>query len=84
LAGETHQYGITVFSYAPGFVRSAMTEYLAESDEVERWYGDAFSSIFASGTDTPITQTVRVYRIDREDDLNWLWGTFGDYLEGYQ
>ncbi len=74
LAGETQQYGITVFSYAPGFVRSAMTEYLAESADVERWYGDAFSSIFASGTDTPITQTVR--------GLLWLVSGAADGLTG--
>jgi NAD(P)-dependent dehydrogenase (short-subunit alcohol dehydrogenase family) len=74
LAGETQQYGITVFSYAPGFVRSAMTEYLAESAEVERWYGDAFSSIFASGTDTPITQTIR--------GLLWLVSGAADGLSG--
>jgi NAD(P)-dependent dehydrogenase (short-subunit alcohol dehydrogenase family) len=74
LAGETQQYGITVFSYAPGFVRSAMTEYLAESPEVERWYGDTFSSIFASGTDTPITQTIQ--------GLLWLVSGAADGLSG--
>ena len=74
LAGETRQYGIAVFSYAPGFVRSAMTEYLAESEEVERWFGDAFSSIFANGTDTPIAQTVQ--------GLLWLVSGAADALSG--
>ena len=74
LAGETQQYGIAVFSYAPGFVRSAMTEYLAESPEVERWFGDAFSSIFANGTDTPIAQTVQ--------GLLWLASGAADALSG--
>lgn len=74
LAGETQQYGIVVFSYAPGFVRSAMTEYLAESPEVERWFGDAFSRIFATGTDTPIAQTIQ--------GLLWLVSGAADGLSG--
>ena len=74
LAGETQQYGITVFAYAPGFVRSAMTEYLAEAPEVKRWFGDAFSTIFASGTDTPIAQTVQ--------GLLWLVSGAADALSG--
>lgn len=74
LAGETQQYGITVFAYAPGFVRSAMTAYLAESPDVERWFGDAFSSIFANGTDTPIAQTVQ--------GLLWLVSGAADGLSG--
>lgn len=74
LAGETQQYGIQVFSYAPGFVRSAMTEYLAESPEVERWYGDSFSSIFANGSDTPIAQTIQ--------GLLWLVSGAADALSG--
>jgi len=74
LAGETQQYGIAVFSYAPGFVRSAMTTYLAESPDVELWFGDAFSSIFANGTDTPIAQTVQ--------GLLWLVSGAADGLSG--
>ena len=74
LAGETQQYGIAVFSYAPGFVRSAMTTYLAESPDVERWFGDAFSSIFVNGTDTPIAQTVQ--------GLLWLVSGAADCLSG--
>jgi NAD(P)-dependent dehydrogenase (short-subunit alcohol dehydrogenase family) len=74
LAGETQQYGIAVFSYAPGFVRSAMTEYLAESPEVERWFGDAFSRIFVDGADMPITKTIQ--------GLLWLASGAADGLSG--
>jgi NAD(P)-dependent dehydrogenase (short-subunit alcohol dehydrogenase family) len=34
LAAETKEYGIGVFAFMPGGVRSGMTEYLAESSEV--------------------------------------------------
>jgi hypothetical protein len=51
-----------------------MTEYLAESEEVERWFGDKFSSIFANGTDTPIAQTVQ--------GLLWLVSGAADALSG--
>jgi NAD(P)-dependent dehydrogenase (short-subunit alcohol dehydrogenase family) len=74
LAGETQHLGIAVFSYAPGFVRSAMTEYLATAPEVERWFGNTFSSMFSSGTDTPLAQTVQ--------GLLWLASGAADVLSG--
>ncbi len=74
LAGETQPYGIPVFSYAPGFVRSAMTEYLAESPDVERWFGEVFRTRFETGTDTPIERTVQV--------LLWLVSGAADALSG--
>lgn len=74
LAGETQQYGIPVFSYAPGFVRSAMTEYLAESPDVKRWLGDDFRTPFETGTDTPIARTVQGFL--------WLVSGAADALSG--
>lgn len=36
------------------------------------------------GLNSQCAGTGGVYRIDRADDLDWLYGTFGSYLEGYQ
>ena len=74
LAGETQPYGVTVFSYAPEFVRSAMTTYLAEAPEVQRWFGDAFRNRFDTGTDTPIERTV--------EGLLWLVSGAADAFSG--
>lgn len=51
-----------------------MTEYLAESPEVERWFGEVFRSRFETGTDTPIERTVQV--------LLWLVSGAADALSG--
>jgi len=36
------------------------------------------------GLNSQCAGTGGVYRIDRADDLDWLYGEFGQYLEGYQ
>ena len=60
LAAVTHAHGISVFAYAPGFVRSDMTEHLAYAPEVQQWFGDSFAKIFEEGSDTPLELTVSV------------------------
>ena len=74
LASETQPYGVTIFSYAPEFVRSAMTTYLAEAPEVQRWYGNTFGARFDADTDTPIERTV--------NGLLWLVSGAADALSG--
>ncbi len=74
LAGETQPYGVAIFSYAPEFVRTAMTTYLAEAPEVQRWFGNAFRTMFDTGTDTPIERTVQ--------GLLWLVSGAADALSG--
>ena len=60
LAQITRAHGISVFAYAPGFVRSDMTEYLAGSPDVQQWFGDFFAKIFVEGRDTPLDLTLGV------------------------
>ena len=74
LAGETQPHDVTVFSYAPYFVDTAMTRYLAEAPEVQRWYGDTFRTLFDTGTDSPIERTVQ--------GLLWLVSGAADALSG--
>ena len=60
-------------------------------------FGDSGGPVFYGGDDSNLLVGVTsyglnsqcagtggVYRIDRADDLDWLYGTFGDYLAGYQ
>jgi hypothetical protein len=52
------------------------------------FYGDDESNLLVGvtsyGINSQCAGTGGVYRIDRADDLEWLYGTFGSYLEGYQ
>jgi NAD(P)-dependent dehydrogenase (short-subunit alcohol dehydrogenase family) len=57
-ARATREHGIAVFAYAPGFVRTAMTTYLAESPDVQRWAEGRFRRIFEEGRDHPIEHAV--------------------------
>ena len=60
-------------------------------------FGDSGGPVFFGGDDSNLLVGVTsyglnsqcagtggVYRIDRADDLDWLWGEFGNYLAGYQ
>jgi V8-like Glu-specific endopeptidase len=60
-------------------------------------FGDSGGPVFFGGDDSNLLVGVTsyglnsqcagtggVYRIDRADDLDWLYGDFGAYLEGYQ
>ena len=58
LAGEVNDFGISVFAYAPGTVRTAATEYLAGSPRVHRSLRELFGAVFAEGRDTPIGAAV--------------------------
>ena len=49
LAAETGEYGISVFSIHPGFVRTAMTEGAAASPDDEEWCGGMFGTSLAKG-----------------------------------
>ena len=63
LAQTVRAHGISVFAYAPGFVRSDMTEYLAYSPAVQQWFGDFFQKIFDEGNDTPLELTLAVFML---------------------
>ena len=63
LAQTAQAHGISVFAYAPGFVRSDMSEYLAYSPAVQQWYGDSFQKIFDEGRDTPLDLTLAVFML---------------------
>lgn len=55
LAAETKEYGISVFAYMPGGIRTTLTEYLAESPDVHESLRNRFQAYFREGwmSDTP-------------------------------
>lgn len=59
LANETKAEGIRVFAIDPGFVRTAMTEYLVESSEGQRWLPWG-SNHFVNGVDVSPEHAVRL------------------------
>jgi NAD(P)-dependent dehydrogenase (short-subunit alcohol dehydrogenase family) len=61
LARAVNEHGITVLAWDPGFVRTAMSEHLAQSDEARRWYGDTFQGLFDRGQDTPIERSTEQF-----------------------
>lgn len=61
LAQAVKEYGIAVFAYAPGFTRTAMTEFLAESPDVHRWLGTGFRDVFDEGQDTPMARAIEMF-----------------------
>ncbi len=59
LAVETAAHGVTVFAISPGFVRTAMTEYLAESTAGAQWLPWT-QAVFDQGQDVPADQAVEL------------------------
>jgi NAD(P)-dependent dehydrogenase (short-subunit alcohol dehydrogenase family) len=54
LASETKKYGVAVFAIDPGWMSTAMTSYLADSDEGKRWTPWAASRF---GTEAHVSPT---------------------------
>jgi len=59
LALETEAHGVTIFAIDPGFVRTAMTEYLAESIPGAKWLPWA-QARFTEGQDVPADHAVEL------------------------
>jgi NAD(P)-dependent dehydrogenase (short-subunit alcohol dehydrogenase family) len=61
LALENKEHGIAVFAIHPGNVRTAMTEYLHDSEVVAQrapWMQESWQRLFAEKEDTPIEDSV--------------------------
>ena len=58
LAEATHRYGIRVFALAPGFVRTEMTESLADAAGIRKHVGDGFRRALDEGRHTPLSVAV--------------------------
>ena len=74
LAAAAKEHGIAVFAWDPGFVRTAMSEYLAQSDEVRQWFGDTFQQWFEAGRDIPIERSAGQFMLLASGRLDGLSG----------
>lgn len=59
LALETRDYGVAIFAIHPGTVRTAMTEYLAESAPGAKWL-PWMKTVFDEGKDVPVEPTLEL------------------------
>ena len=73
LAAETKPYDVQVFAIEPGLVRTALTEYLAESPEGQQWL-PWIRQVFAEGRDDPPARAVAL--------VKFLTSGRGDALTG--
>ena len=60
LAREIQGHGVIVLAFAPGFVRTPMTEELTGSSDVPKETGDFFRAFLNEGRDTPIARSVQM------------------------
>jgi NAD(P)-dependent dehydrogenase (short-subunit alcohol dehydrogenase family) len=60
LAMGTQAYGIAVFAFAPGLVRTFGSEYLVTSPDVPKELADIFHGRFSRGEDTPIERAAQM------------------------
>ena len=74
LADAVHEFGVRVFALSPGFVRTDMTEALADAPELQRFIGDRFRRALDEGRHTPVATAV--------DALLFLASGYADALSG--
>jgi NAD(P)-dependent dehydrogenase (short-subunit alcohol dehydrogenase family) len=96
LAEATRPFGVQVFAYSPGFVRTDMTEALADAPVVREFVQDGFRRALDEGRSTPIERSAAVLlrlasgeidalsgrHIDVSDDLPALLRQHGEPLVG--
>ncbi len=76
LSKETAEYGISVFAYSPGVVRTAMFDYAAELPEVYKPVGDVFRAILAEDRLTPMEDVLRMFMFLASGRAEALSGRF--------
>jgi NAD(P)-dependent dehydrogenase (short-subunit alcohol dehydrogenase family) len=72
----TRDFGVHVFAFSPGFVRTRMTEALADAPGVRQRLGDGFRKALDEGRHTPLAAAVEA--------LLFLASGAGDALSGRQ
>ncbi len=84
MAAELADTGVYVFAMGPGFVRTAMTQGLADSRQAEEWLDGVFRKMLASGNDiSPDLAAELVCRLasGRADSLSGRYVSVRDDLE---
>ncbi len=81
LAIENGDRGVRAFAMHPGTVRTSMTDYVVESDEIEQhapWVQQWFQQLFREGGDTPIHRSVALPLFLASGKADALSGRFID------
>ncbi|HVF09588.1 MAG TPA: SDR family oxidoreductase [Abditibacteriaceae bacterium] len=68
LAGEVKDHGISVFALGPGFVRTAMTEYQAESEAGRKWIPSSAAGLARGQTVPPDLAAALTVKMAQESD----------------
>jgi NAD(P)-dependent dehydrogenase (short-subunit alcohol dehydrogenase family) len=74
LADAVREFGIQVFAYCPGFVRTDMTEALADAPLIRDFVHDGFRRALDEGRSTPIERSVGVLLLLARGDADALSG----------
>jgi len=74
LAQAVQEFGVSVFAYAPGYVRTGITEYLSSSSNMPEGYAEKFQQRFDEGLDDSMESAV--------DKLMFLVSGKADALTG--
>ncbi|HEY8176705.1 MAG TPA: SDR family oxidoreductase [Gemmatimonadaceae bacterium] len=74
LADAVREFGIQVFAYCPGFVRTDMTEALADAPIIRDFVHDGFRRALDEGRSTPIERSAGVLLLLARGDADALSG----------
>ena len=84
LAAATLEYGISVFAYAPGLVRTAMTDYMGDSPEVPQEIRDSFHEAFKAGVSVPAERSAQGLLFLASGRADALTGRYLDVRSGLE
>ena len=84
LAAATLEYGISVFAYAPGLVRTAMTDYMGGSSEVPQQIRDSFHEAFKAGVSVPAERSAQGLLFLASGRADALTGRYPDVRLGLE
>jgi len=80
LAMETSEYGITIFAINPGWMSTAMTEYLAHSEAGQQWTPWA-PSVFGTDAHVPLERAAELVLVLASGQADMLSGCYVDVYD---
>jgi NAD(P)-dependent dehydrogenase (short-subunit alcohol dehydrogenase family) len=76
LGGQLDRTGVTVFAYAPGFVRTAMVEGVSNSQAVHSSIRNSFNEVIEGSADPPLENCVNMFMVLASGKADELSGRF--------
>ena len=81
LAGEVEKYGVSVLAYNPGYVRTPLFDWAAESEEVHKWLGYGHKERIETGNLTPMADAVGMFMFLASGKADIFSGRHFDVLD---